>query len=310
MDVRYHYVQTKVMEGLVELKHLDTAWQVADIGTKNVSREIRDRLDGLLMGDVPLMCPVIAAAVEAPSTMLKPRPPLPDLMVPIERACMLSEVIDEAQPGEKMMMGNLMVRSVMSQLLPHLDEPDPVYLHACTAVKRASQVALEGLTSALSAISLDYNSSLPIKTGGGIAKPLLEGPGGDSGGKVCKIESPVDTASPLIESKFDDGGQRPSSKEKFGLTYVRPDRKAWSVANTNLVVEHKSPHLPALDEWVGITSGTGIKMHHVKCHYLYCKHGILANIAFHGGVRVGSISAALTAGYTQGECCRRMWARP
>ena len=30
MDVRYHYVQAKVMEGLVELKHLDTAWQVAD----------------------------------------------------------------------------------------------------------------------------------------------------------------------------------------------------------------------------------------------------------------------------------------
>jgi hypothetical protein len=112
MDVRFHYVQSKVMENLIELKHLDTAWQVADIGTKNVSREIRGRLDGLLMGDVPLMCPVIAAAVEAPSIMLKPRPPLPDLMVPIERACMLSETTDEAQPGEERIMGNLTVRSV------------------------------------------------------------------------------------------------------------------------------------------------------------------------------------------------------
>jgi hypothetical protein len=171
-------------------------------------------------------------------------------------------------------------------------------------------VAVEGLTSALSAISLSYNDSLPIKTERGAARPMLERSGGDSGGGVCKTESTIDTASPLIESKLDEGGQRASSHERFGLTYVRPDRKAWSVANTNAVVEHKSPHLPTLEEWVGITGGTGTKMHHVKCHYLYCKHGILANIAYHGGVRVSSMNAALTAGYTQGECCRRMWTRP
>jgi hypothetical protein len=309
MDVRFHYVQDKVMSGLVELKHLDTAWQVADIGTKNVDRAISEKLGGFLMGDVPLMCPVIAAAVEAPSTMLKPKAPMPELMVPIERACMLSEVADDVQPGEERIMGNLTVRSVMSQLLPHLEESDPAYVHACTAVKRASQVALEGLTSALSAISLSYDSSLPIKTEGAGPRAILNAPGGGSGGGVCKLENREDIASALIERKNSDESKSPGTREGFGLSCVHPDRKAWSVPNTKLMVEHQSPRLPAKEEWVGVTSGTGTKMHHVKCHYLYCKHGALAHVAFHGGVRIGTMSDALTAGYAQGECCRRMWGR-
>lgn len=73
MDVKYHYLQTLVREGLLELKAISTLWQVADICTKNVPFAIRDRLAPLLMGHAPLLVPAVIQAIEEPSRVIAVR---------------------------------------------------------------------------------------------------------------------------------------------------------------------------------------------------------------------------------------------
>jgi hypothetical protein len=82
MDVRYHYVQKQVRQLEVTFKRISTEWQVADLGTKSVDRETRERLAPMLMGGGlcfgpgrprRLSCPQHSPPLQAPTARAKGR---------------------------------------------------------------------------------------------------------------------------------------------------------------------------------------------------------------------------------------------
>ena len=64
MDVRWHWLQAKVKDEVIQLIHIPTAHQVADVLTKAVAKNIFDRLSPALMGEVDVPTPPMYAALK------------------------------------------------------------------------------------------------------------------------------------------------------------------------------------------------------------------------------------------------------
>ena len=103
-------------------------------------------------------------------------------------------------------------------------------------------------------------------------------------------------------------GERGEGPESAPHADISPGRRAWSPHDTQTAVRTAlgGQHYPHPQTRVAISGQfrRGKKFHHVTCYQLYCAHGALAGEAFHGGVRITTVTDALQTGYTACRHCK------
>ena len=77
MELRWHWLQKAVSEGIVDLKYIETQSQIADILTKPTPRPIFNKLRPLIMGECSIMSEELRTALARTMHANAPNVPIP-----------------------------------------------------------------------------------------------------------------------------------------------------------------------------------------------------------------------------------------